>query len=150
MLWRSPCYLGTRYIWGEHSVKRWIWIPIVIVVGGALITWRGVLNERGSSARCRRDAGDDHARRTTSCGAGDLRQPVTRAPAAPSSPADANSTSVTWASCTRPNITPDKDTGIGAWSDDDFRAAMQPWHRQRAECIYIPGISVCLVLDGDR
>src|SRR6516165_4031681 len=24
-----------------------------------------------------------------------------------------------------PNITPDKETGIGNWSDDDFRAAMQ-------------------------
>ena len=38
-----------------------------------------------------------------------------------------------------PNLTPDRDTGIGAWSDEQFHPRAAPWHRARRFAI-LPGV----------
>jgi mono/diheme cytochrome c family protein len=50
-----------------------------------------------------------------------------------------------------PNITPDRDTGIGSWSDDDFRSAMQIGVGKGGEHLYpaFPYASFTLVNDDD-
>lgn len=50
-----------------------------------------------------------------------------------------------------PNITPDRDTGIGTWSDDDFRSAMQIGVGKGGEHLYpaFPYASFTLVSDDD-
>jgi len=50
-----------------------------------------------------------------------------------------------------PNITPDKETGIGNWSDDDFRAAMQLGVGRGGEHLYpaFPYASYTLLSDDD-
>src|SRR5215475_11947893 len=39
-------------------------------------------------------------------------------------------------SLTSPNITPDKDTGIGSWSDDDFYRALHDGTGKHGEYLY--------------
>jgi mono/diheme cytochrome c family protein len=50
-----------------------------------------------------------------------------------------------------PNITPDKETGIGGWSDDDFRAALQLGVAKGGEHLYpaFPYASFTLLSDDD-
>ncbi|HTV49931.1 MAG TPA: cytochrome c [Steroidobacteraceae bacterium] len=50
-----------------------------------------------------------------------------------------------------PNITPDRETGIGAWSDDDFRAAMQLGVAKGGVHLYpaFPYASFTLLSDDD-
>jgi len=50
-----------------------------------------------------------------------------------------------------PNITPDKETGIGNWSDDDFRAAMQLGVGKDGKHLYpaFPYASYTLLSDDD-
>jgi mono/diheme cytochrome c family protein len=50
-----------------------------------------------------------------------------------------------------PNITPDRETGIGAWSDDDFRGAMQLGIGRGGKHLYpaFPYASYTLLSDAD-
>jgi mono/diheme cytochrome c family protein len=50
-----------------------------------------------------------------------------------------------------PNITPDRDTGIGSWSDDDFRAALQLGVGRGGKHLYpvFPYASFTLLSDAD-
>src|SRR5690348_11151472 len=104
-------------------MKRWIWIPVVIVLAGIAVTIRafsiGVTHhpdvpvtpdmvKRGAYLVQAADCVGCH---TTPGGV----------PFAGGREFDLGSMGKLYS----PNITPDEQTGIGSWSDDDFRAAMQ-------------------------
>jgi len=104
-------------------MRRWIWIPVVIIVAGVFITWRAF----SMSVEHRPDVAatpDMVQRGEYLVRAGDCVSCHTTAGGqafAGGREFDLGSLGTLYS----PNITPDKDTGIGAWSDDDFRAAMQ-------------------------
>jgi mono/diheme cytochrome c family protein len=104
-------------------VKRWIWIPVVIILAALLVTWRAF----SVSVEHRADvaATPDMVKRgeylvqaadCVSCHTVPGNEPFAGGRAF-----DLGSMGKLYS----PNITPDKETGIGSWSDDDFRAALQ-------------------------
>jgi mono/diheme cytochrome c family protein len=104
-------------------MKRWIWIPVVIILAGAFVTWRAF----SMSVPHRPDVPATPAMVTRGeylVRAGDCVSCHTVAGQEPFSGGrefDLGSLGKLYS----PNITPDKETGIGSWSDDDFRAALQ-------------------------
>lgn len=105
-------------------MKRWIWLVVIIIVlGGALVTWRAF----SMSVEHRPDVAatpDMVKRGEYLVQAGDCISCHT----APGNAAFAGGREFNLGSLGKlysPNLTPDKDTGIGSWSDDDFRAALQ-------------------------
>lgn len=104
-------------------MKRWIWIPAVIVLAGIAVTIRAF--SIGITHRPDVPATADMVKRGAYLvQAADCVSCHTRAGQEPFSGGrefDLGSMGTLYS----PNITPDKDTGIGTWSDDDFRAAMQ-------------------------
>lgn len=130
-------------------MKRWIWIPIVIVVIGAAITWRAFslsvearpdvpatpeMVERG---RYLVQAGDCVACHTAPGGE----------PFAGGRLFDLGKMGKLYS----PNITPDKETGIGNWSDTDFRSAMHLGIGKDGKRLYpaFPYASYSMLTDDD-
>src|SRR6185312_11091573 len=104
-------------------MKRWIWIPVVIVLAGIAITIRAF--SMGVTHRADVPATPDMVKRGAylvqaadciSCHTKEGGEAF-----AGGREFDLGSMGKLYS----PNITPDKDTGIGTWSDDDFRAALQ-------------------------
>jgi mono/diheme cytochrome c family protein len=104
-------------------MKRWIWIPVIIILAGIVVTIRafsiGVTHRPDVPATAdmvKRGAYLVQAADCISCHT------------AAGGEAFAGGREFDLGNMGRlysPNITPDKDTGIGTWSDDDFRAALQ-------------------------
>jgi mono/diheme cytochrome c family protein len=104
-------------------MKRWIWIPVVIIVAGALITWRAfsmsVAHRPDVAATPEMVKRGEYLVRAADCVSCHTASDQT--PFSGGREFDLGSMGKLYS----PNITPDKDTGIGNWSDDDFRAALQ-------------------------
>ena len=104
-------------------MKRWIWIPVVIVLAGVAVTIRAF--SIGVTHRADVPATPDMVKRGAYLvQAADCISCHTAA----GGEAYAGGREFDLASMGKlysPNITPDKETGIGTWSDDDFRAALQ-------------------------
>jgi mono/diheme cytochrome c family protein len=130
-------------------VKRWIWILIVIVAIGVFITWRAF----SLSVPHRPDvaATPEMVKRGEYLAqAGDCISCHT----APGHEAFAGGREFDLGNMGKlysPNITPDRETGIGDWSDDDFRSAMQIGVGKGGEHLYpaFPYASFTLVSDDD-
>ncbi|MGH8226739.1 MAG: c-type cytochrome [Steroidobacteraceae bacterium] len=104
-------------------MKRWIWIPIVIILAGIAVTWRAFSmnvphhpDVKATAAMVQRGAYLVRAADCVSC-----HTVPGHAPFSGGREFDLGSMGTLYS----PNITPDKATGIGTWSDDDFRRAMQ-------------------------
>lgn len=104
-------------------MKRWIWLPVIIVLAGIAITVRafsmGVAHRPDVTATpdmVKRGAYLVAAADCVSCHTAAGREPFSGG-----REFDLGSMGKLYS----PNITPDKETGIGTWTDDDFRAAMQ-------------------------
>ncbi|HUN25484.1 MAG TPA: cytochrome c [Steroidobacteraceae bacterium] len=104
-------------------MKRLIWILGVIVVVGAAVTWRAFsmsvphrADVTATPEMVKRGAYLVTAADCISCHTAEGNQPF-----AGGREFDLGSMGKLYS----PNITPDKETGIGSWSDDDFRAALQ-------------------------
>jgi mono/diheme cytochrome c family protein len=104
-------------------MKRVLWVLVVIVVVGALISWRafsGSVAHRPDVAatpdRVKRGEALARAADCVSC-----HTVPGRAEFAGGREFDLGNMGKLYS----PNITADKETGIGTWSDDDFRAALQ-------------------------
>jgi mono/diheme cytochrome c family protein len=104
-------------------MKRWIWIPVIIILAGIVVTIRafsiGVTHRADVPATAdvvKRGAYLVQAADCISC-----HTTVGGEPFAGGREFDLGSMGKLYS----PNITPDKETGIGTWSDDDFRAALQ-------------------------
>src|SRR5579872_6708458 len=134
---------------GGGIVKRGIWILIVIIAVGVFITWRAFsmsvphrpdvaatpemikrgeyLVQAGDCISCHTAAGRPAFAGGREFNLGDMGKLYS------------------------PNITPDRETGIGAWSDDDFRSAMQVGVGKGGEHLYpaMPYASFTLVTDED-
>jgi mono/diheme cytochrome c family protein len=130
-------------------VKRWIWALIVIVAIGVFVTWRAFsmsvphradvaatpemvkrgeyLVQAGDCISCHTAAGHEAFAGGREFDLGDMGKLYS------------------------PNITPDRETGIGSWSDDEFRAAMQIGIAKGGEHLYpaFPYASFTLVSDDD-
>jgi mono/diheme cytochrome c family protein len=104
-------------------MKRVLWVLVVIVVVGALISWRAF--SRSVPHRPDVAATADMVKRGEALArAGDCVSCHTvpgQAEFAGGREFDLGNMGKLYS----PNITPDKQTGIGTWSDDDFRAALQ-------------------------
>jgi len=104
-------------------MKRWIWIPIVIVLVGIAITWRafsmGVAHHPDVAATPEMVKRGEYLVRAADCVS--CHSAVGQAPFSGGREFDLGNLGKLYS----PNITPDKETGIGNWSDDDFRAALQ-------------------------
>ncbi len=104
-------------------MKRVLWVLLVIVVIGLVITWRAF----SMSVPHKPDVAatpDMVQRGELLARVGDCISCHTVAGGAPYAGGrafDLGNMGVLYA----PNITPDKETGSGTWSDDDFRAALQ-------------------------
>jgi len=130
-------------------MKRWIWIPVVIVLAGALVTWRAftvsiphrpdvpVTPEMVMRGEYLVRAADCVSCHTTSG----------HEPFSGGRQFDLGSMGKLYS----PNITPDKETGIGTWSDDDFRAALQLGVGKGGVHLYpaFPYASFTLLSDAD-
>lgn len=104
-------------------MKRWIWIPVIIILAGIAVTIRafsiGVTHRPdvpATPAMVERGAYLVKAADCISCHTTAGGQPF-----AGGREFDLGNMGKLYS----PNITPDKETGIGTWSDDDFRAALQ-------------------------
>jgi mono/diheme cytochrome c family protein len=104
-------------------MKRWIWIPVIIILAGVAVTIRafstGVSHRPdvpATPAMVQRGAYLVKAADCVSCHTNAGGQAF-----AGGREFDLGSMGKLYS----PNITPDKETGIGTWSDDDFRAALQ-------------------------
>jgi mono/diheme cytochrome c family protein len=104
-------------------MKRWIWIPVVIILAGIVVTIRafsvGVTHRADVPATAdmvKRGAYLVQAADCISCHTTPGREAF-----AGGREFDLGNMGKLYS----PNITPDKETGIGTWSDDDFRAALQ-------------------------
>ncbi len=105
-------------------MKRWIWmIPAIIILAGIAVTVRAF--SIGVAHRPDVPVTPDMVKRGAYLVvAADCVSCHTRAGGEPFSGGrefDLGSMGKLYS----PNITPDRDTGIGTWTDDDFRAAMQ-------------------------
>jgi mono/diheme cytochrome c family protein len=104
-------------------MKRWVWIPVVIIIAGSAVTIRAF--SIGVTHRADVPATPDMVKRGAYLvQAADCISCHTTAggePFAGGREFDLGSMGKLYS----PNITPDKETGIGTWSDDDFRAALQ-------------------------
>jgi mono/diheme cytochrome c family protein len=104
-------------------MKRWIWIPVVIIVAGALITWRAfsvsVAHRADVPVTPEMVKRGEYLVRAADCVS--CHTTADQAPFSGGREFDLGSMGKLYS----PNITPDKETGIGIWSDDDFRAALQ-------------------------
>jgi mono/diheme cytochrome c family protein len=104
-------------------MKRWIWIPVVVVLAGIAVTIRafsvGVTHRPDVAVTPEMVKRGEYLVTAADC---------VGCHTAPGQTAFAGGREFDLGSMGKlysPNITPDKDTGIGTWSDDDFRAAMQ-------------------------
>jgi len=104
-------------------MKRWIWIPVIIILAGIVITIRafsiGVTHRPDVPATAdavKRGAYLVQAADCISCHTASGGESF-----AGGREFDLGSMGKLYS----PNITPDKETGIGTWTDDDFRAALQ-------------------------
>jgi mono/diheme cytochrome c family protein len=104
-------------------MKRWIWIPVVIVVAGVLITWRAfsmsVAHRPDVPVTPEMVKRGEYLVRAADCVS--CHTATDQPPFSGGREFDLGSMGKLYS----PNITPDKETGIGNWSDDDFRAALQ-------------------------
>jgi mono/diheme cytochrome c family protein len=104
-------------------MKRWIWIPIVIVLAGVFVTWRAfsmnVAHRPDVAATAAMVARGAYLVRAADCVSCHTRPG--QAPFSGGREFDLGSMGVLYS----PNITPDEATGIGSWSDDDFRRALE-------------------------
>jgi len=130
-------------------MKRWIWILVVIVLAGALVTWRAFAMSVPHHAdvavtpdMVKRGEYLVTAADCASCHTVEGNQPF-----AGGREFDLGSMGKLYS----PNITPDKETGIGSWSDDDFRAAMQLGIGKGGVHLYpaFPYASFTLLTDDD-
>ncbi len=103
-------------------MKRWIWIPIVIVLAGIVVTWlafsMSVPHQPDVTATPAMVARGAYLVRAADCVS--CHTVPGGAPFAGGREFDLGSMGKLYS----PNITPDQQTGIGGWSDDDFRAAL--------------------------
>ncbi len=104
-------------------MKRWIWIPVVIILAGAIVTWRAFSmsiphrpDVPATSDMVKRGEYLVRAADCVSCHTASGHEPFSGG-----REFDLGSMGKLYS----PNITPDKETGIGTWSDDDFRTALQ-------------------------
>jgi mono/diheme cytochrome c family protein len=130
-------------------MKRWLWILVLVLVVGAVISWRAfsmrvvhhpditVTPELVQRGEYLARAGD-----CVSCHTAPGGQPF-----AGGRLFDLGEMGRLYS----PNITPDRDTGIGSWSDDDFRAALQLGIGKGGTHLYpaFPYASFTLVSDED-
>lgn len=130
-------------------MKRWIWIPVVIVVIGAFVSWRAfsadiesrpdvpVTPEMIERGRYLAVAADCIACHTAPGGE----------PFAGGLEFDLGEMGKLYSS----NITPDEETGIGTWSDDDFRRAMHLGIGKGGKRLYpaFPYASYSMLTDED-
>jgi mono/diheme cytochrome c family protein len=130
-------------------MKRWIWIPVVIIVAGVIVTWRAfsmsvphrpdvpVTPEMVKRGEYLARAADCVSCHTTSG----------HEPFSGGREFDLGGMGTLYS----PNITPDKETGIGDWSDDDFRAALQLGTGKGGVHLYpaFPYASFTLLSDAD-
>jgi mono/diheme cytochrome c family protein len=104
-------------------MKRWIWIPVVIVLAGVFVTWRAfsmsVAHRADVPATPEMVMRGEYLVRAADCVS--CHTVSGHEPFSGGREFDLGSLGKLYS----PNITPDKDTGIGNWSDDDFRAALQ-------------------------
>src|SRR6516225_576101 len=130
-------------------MKRLVWVLVVIVLVGAVVTWRAF----SMSVPHRPDVpatADMVKRGEYLVQAGDCISCHT----VPGRPAFSGGREFDLGDKGKlysPNITPDKETGIGAWSDDDFRAALQLGVAKGGEHLYpaFPYASYTLLSDDD-
>jgi mono/diheme cytochrome c family protein len=104
-------------------MKRWIWIPVVIVLAGIVVTWRAfsmsVPHRPDVPATPQMVTRGAYLVRAADCVSCHTVPGGT--PFAGGREFDLGSMGKLYSA----NITPDGQTGIGGWSDDDFRAALQ-------------------------
>ncbi len=130
-------------------MKRWIWIPIVIILAGAFVTWRAF----SMSVEHRPDvaATPDMVKRgeylVLAADCVSCHTVAGQAPFSGGREFDLGNMGKLYS----PNITPDKETGIGEWSDDDFRAALQLGIGKGGVHLYpaFPYASFTLLSDAD-
>ncbi|MGH8261015.1 MAG: c-type cytochrome, partial [Steroidobacteraceae bacterium] len=130
-------------------MKRWIWIPVVIVLAGIAVTIRafsvGVTHHADVPATpdmVQRGAYLVQAADCVGC-----HTVPGGTPFAGGREFDLGSMGKLYS----PNITPDKATGIGSWSDDDFRSAVQLGIAKGGEHLYpaFPYASFTKLSDAD-
>jgi mono/diheme cytochrome c family protein len=130
-------------------MKRWIWIPVVIVLAGLLVTWRAfsmnVPHRPDVAPTAAMVARGAYLVRAADCVSCHTRPGG--APFAGGRKFDLGRLGVLYS----PNITPDKATGIGAWSDDDFRRAIELGIAKGGVHLYpaFPYASFTLLTDAD-
>lgn len=130
-------------------MKRWIWIPIVIVLAGIVVTWRAfslsVPHRPDVAPTPEMVARGAYLVRAADCVSCHTVPGGT--PFAGGREFDLGSMGTLYS----PNITPDKGTGIGSWSDDDFRAALQLGIGKGGVHLYpaFPYASFTLLSDAD-
>jgi mono/diheme cytochrome c family protein len=130
-------------------MKRWIWIPIVIVLAGIVVTWRAftmsVPHRPDVAVTPEMVARGAYLVRAADCVSCHTVPGGT--PFAGGREFDLGSMGKLYS----PNITPDKETGIGSWSDDDFRAALQLGIGKGGVHLYpaFPYASFTLLSDAD-
>jgi len=104
-------------------MKRWIWIPIIIILAGVFISWRAfsmsVAHRPDVPATPEMVKRGEYLVRAADCVS--CHTTTDQDPFSGGREFDLGSMGKLYS----PNITPDKETGIGTWSDDDFRAALQ-------------------------
>ncbi|MGH8149161.1 MAG: c-type cytochrome [Steroidobacteraceae bacterium] len=130
-------------------MKRWIWIPIVVVLAGIFVTWRAfsvsVPHRPDVAVTPAMIARGAYLVRAADCVSCHTRPGET--PFSGGREFDLGSMGVLYS----PNITPDKATGIGTWSDDDFRRALELGIAKGGVHLYpaFPYASFTLLSDSD-
>ncbi len=130
-------------------MKRWIWIPVVVVLAGAFVTWRAfsmsVAHRPDVPATADMVKRGEYLVRAADCVS--CHTVAGQAPFSGGREFDLGNMGKLYS----PNITPDKETGIGDWSDDDFRAALQLGIGKGGVHLYpaFPYASFTLLSDND-
>ncbi len=130
-------------------MKRWIWVPILIVLAGVVVTWRAftmsVPHRPDVAATPETVARGAYLVRAADCVSCHTVPGGT--PFAGGRAFDLGRFGTLYS----PNITPDRQTGIGSWSDDDFRAALQLGIGKGGVHLYpaFPYASFTLLSDAD-
>jgi len=130
-------------------MKRWILVPVVIVLAGAVVTWRAfsmsVPHRPDVPATPAMVARGEYLVRAADCIS--CHTVSGQEPFSGGREFDLGSMGKLYS----PNITPDKETGIGSWSDDDFRAALQLGIGKGGVHLYpaFPYASFTLLSDAD-
>lgn len=130
-------------------MKRWIWIPIIVVLAGIFVSWRAfsmsIPQRPDVAATAAMVARGAYLVRAADCVSCHTRPGQT--PFSGGREFDLGNMGVLYS----PNITPDKATGIGTWSDNDFRSALELGIGKGGVHLYpaFPYASFTLLSDSD-